>query len=80
MGDDPNDLGVLLDALKLGVDLLRSLGELLCVPGEGLLLRLVPVLVEPVRRGFVTTHKSRDTIEGSVNDRPATECSQWLRR
>lgn len=47
VGDDAHDLGVLLDAGKLGVDLLRRLGELLGVPGERLLLRRVPVLVEP---------------------------------
>lgn len=47
VGDDAHDLGVLLDAGKLGVDLLRCLGELLRVPGERLLLGRVPVLVEP---------------------------------
>lgn len=47
MGDDADDLGVLLDAFQLGVDLLGSLRELLGVPGERLLLGRVPVLVEP---------------------------------
>lgn len=47
VGDDAHDLGVLLDAAELGVDLLRCLGELLGVPGERLLLGRVPVLVEP---------------------------------
>lgn len=50
VGDDADDLCVLLDALKLSVDLFRGLRELLCVPREGLLLRLVPVLVEPAHR------------------------------
>lgn len=50
MRDDADDLGVLLDALELGVDLLRCLGELLGVPGERLLLRRVPVFVEPVQK------------------------------
>lgn len=47
VGEDADDGGVLLDALKLAGD--RStvvLGVLLGVAGEGLLLRLVPVLVE----------------------------------
>lgn len=48
VGDDAHDLGVRLDALELSVDLLGGLRELLGVPRERLLLRLVPVLVEPV--------------------------------
>lgn len=49
VGDNANDLGVLLDAAELGVDLLRCLSELLSVPGERLLLGRVPVLVEPCK-------------------------------
>lgn len=49
VGDDAHDLGVLLDTAELSVDLLRGVRELLGVPGERLLLRSVPVLVEPSR-------------------------------
>lgn len=38
VGNDTHDLAVLLDALKLRFDLLGSVGELLRVTGEGLLL------------------------------------------
>lgn len=56
VGDDADDLGVLLDAVELGGDLLGSLGELLRVPGEGLLFRLVPVLVKPGRHRKKNLH------------------------
>lgn len=57
MRDDADDLGVLLDALELGVDFLRCLSELFGVPGERLLLRRVPVLVEPVQKEQTNINK-----------------------
>ena len=46
VGEDANDGAVLLDAGKLVGDVLSSIGVLLGVLGESLLLGLVPVLVE----------------------------------
>lgn len=66
MGDDAHDLGVLLDALKLSIDLLGSLRELFGVPGEGLLLGLVPVLVEPL----TDTHR--------IKKKNSAILSRWL--
>lgn len=59
VGDDAHDLGVLLDAVELGLDLLRRLGELLGVPGERLFLRRVPVLVEPSSQSKSSQTKPR---------------------
>jgi hypothetical protein len=47
VGEDADDSAVLVDAGKLVGDVLSTVGVLLGVLGEGLLLRLVPVLVEP---------------------------------
>lgn len=46
VGNDTNDLAVVLDALDLGINLLGLLGGLLGVLGESLPLGAVPVLVE----------------------------------
>lgn len=66
VGDDAHDLGVLLDAGQLGVDLLRCLGELLRVPGERLLLRRVPVLVEPCQAKAQSSKKNEATIRARI--------------
>lgn len=58
VGDDAHDLGVLLDAAELDLDLLRCLGKLLGVPGERLLLGGVPVLVEPLAESECTKNKN----------------------
>jgi len=47
VGEDADDGAVLLDAVKLVGDILSSVGVLLGVLGERLLLGLVPVLIEP---------------------------------
>ena len=47
VGQDADDGAVALDALELAGDGLGLLRVFLCVLGEGLLLRRVPVLVEP---------------------------------
>jgi len=47
VGEDADDGAVLLDAVKLVGDILSSVGVLLGVLGERLLLGLVPALIEP---------------------------------